>query len=599
MKVRNILSGSLWILLILTSGILNADTFTVNNTNDTGPGSLREAITLANNTAGLDTIVFNIPNTGPHTISLLSQLPWLTDPSGVLIDGFSQPGSTPGTNPPSTAVIMIEVDGFNAGGAHGLWVLSPCNTIRGLSITNFYGDGIRIQGTEGAGTHNNLIYCNFVGLVPAGQDPGGNGRDTLNIWAGINIVVSPDPVPRFAFSNIVEGNLSSCNHAEGVSISSCPPGDVYDNVIRSNYLGTDITGTLDRGNRHTGIYIGEAAHDNVVEENIISGNECEGISMVGYPRDTLETYGNHILNNIIGLDVNHQPLKNNREGINIGEYYGTRYQGGYALDNRIGPGNIIAENGISGISIWEHPNNTWNADGNTITENSIFENSALGIDLCNDGITQNDSADLDSGPNQGLNFPVITNAVHNFGQTTVSGNIVVDTDPTLAVVEVFKAMSDPSEYGEGETYLGSTSPDADGNWSIIVTGINPGEAVTVTTTDMNSNTSEFSANFDVIETEIDAEEVATEKPAAYAMSQNYPNPFNPTTKIRFSLPNPGHVILEIYNIFGQHVETLINEERAAGKYDVQWNAEGITSGIYLCRLEAGHFVEMKKLILQR
>jgi len=95
------------------------------------------------------------------------------------------------------------------------------------------------------------------------------------------------------------------------------------------------------------------------------------------------------------------------------------------------------------------------------------------------------------------------------------------------------------------------------------------------------------------------EEVETAMPSDFKLFQNYPNPFNPTTTIRFLLPKPSHVTLKIYNIFGQNIETIINEEWPAGNYEVVWNAERLTSGIYLCRLEAGKFVEMKKLILQK
>jgi len=88
-------------------------------------------------------------------------------------------------------------------------------------------------------------------------------------------------------------------------------------------------------------------------------------------------------------------------------------------------------------------------------------------------------------------------------------------------------------------------------------------------------------------------------PDHYSLHQNYPNPFNPTTAIRFSIPKSSHVSLKIYNLSGQFVETLIDEEKPSGEYEIQWNAENFMGGIYLCRLKAGGFVEMKKLILQK
>jgi hypothetical protein len=86
-------------------------------------------------------------------------------------------------------------------------------------------------------------------------------------------------------------------------------------------------------------------------------------------------------------------------------------------------------------------------------------------------------------------------------------------------------------------------------------------------------------------------------PNEYVLEQNYPNPFNPTTTIEFSMPQSGVVNLSLYNILGEQVETLISEERTAGKHSVQLNANNLASGIYFYRLQAGSFVETKKMIL--
>ena len=99
-----------------------AGTITVTNTNDNGVGSLRQAILDANANPGKDTIAFNIPSPGPHTIQPFSALPTITDP--VIIDGYTQPGASPNTNGPGlglNTVLMIELDGTSAGaGVNGL-----------------------------------------------------------------------------------------------------------------------------------------------------------------------------------------------------------------------------------------------------------------------------------------------------------------------------------------------------------------------------------------------------------------------------------------------------------------------------------------------
>ncbi len=88
-------------------------------------------------------------------------------------------------------------------------------------------------------------------------------------------------------------------------------------------------------------------------------------------------------------------------------------------------------------------------------------------------------------------------------------------------------------------------------------------------------------------------------PNKFLLSQNYPNPFNPSTTIRFELPKESFVTMKVYNVLGQEVTTLVNEKREAGRYEVEYNASGLTSGVYFYRLQAGKFIETNKLMLLR
>jgi predicted GH43/DUF377 family glycosyl hydrolase len=83
----------------------------------------------------------------------------------------------------------------------------------------------------------------------------------------------------------------------------------------------------------------------------------------------------------------------------------------------------------------------------------------------------------------------------------------------------------------------------------------------------------------------------------YKLSQNYPNPFNPTTKIKYQVPSTSLVSLLVYNLLGEVVATLVNEEKPAGNYNVEFKASRLPSGIYFYRLQAGNFVETKKMLL--
>jgi hypothetical protein len=87
------------------------------------------------------------------------------------------------------------------------------------------------------------------------------------------------------------------------------------------------------------------------------------------------------------------------------------------------------------------------------------------------------------------------------------------------------------------------------------------------------------------------------QPENYNLYQNYPNPFNPSTTIRYSITAPDLVRIKIYDILGREVKTLINEQKQAGTYEVQFDASGLASGIYLYRIESGKFIQTKKMIL--
>jgi len=91
--------------------------------------------------------------------------------------------------------------------------------------------------------------------------------------------------------------------------------------------------------------------------------------------------------------------------------------------------------------------------------------------------------------------------------------------------------------------------------------------------------------------------ISTEIPSLFSLSQNYPNPFNPITKIRFDLPKNVNVKLTIYDMLGREVETIVNEHLSAGSYEINWDGTKYTSGVYYYRLNAGEFVETKKMIL--
>jgi len=93
--------------------------------------------------------------------------------------------------------------------------------------------------------------------------------------------------------------------------------------------------------------------------------------------------------------------------------------------------------------------------------------------------------------------------------------------------------------------------------------------------------------------------VVVELPLEYALEQNYPNPFNPSTTIKYSIPEDGFVKLAIYNMLGEEVASIVSNVQKAGRYEVNFNANGLASGVYVYRIEAANFTASKKLMLMK
>lgn len=305
-----------------------AATFTVTNTTDTGAGSLRNAILLANANAGTDMIAFNIPGAGPHTIQPASALPAITHP--VVIDGYSQPGANRNTNPidqPINAVLQIEIDGSLAGFTHGILLVGASgSTFRGLVINRFEGSGIATF------SNANVIEGNFIGTDVTGTVALGNASGGVSGHGGIILAGSNHRVGGTApeARNLISGNLRN--------------GIVFDhagqNIVQGNFIGTDITGTMALGNVLRGLIIfGPAATGNIIggttieARNVISGNGQEGV----FSRSP----GTVVQGNYIGTD---------RTGsVAVGNNKGVRIEGG--SNNTIGGTTAEARNIISGNTI--------------------------------------------------------------------------------------------------------------------------------------------------------------------------------------------------------------------------------------------------------
>jgi len=390
---------------------------TVTGTGDTiandGLVTLREAITAANTNAasgdagagdaGLDTIEFNIAGAGPHTISPTSLLPTIIEP--IFIDGFSQTGAVANTaniGSPINAVMQIEIDGSGVVGGNGLEITAGGSTVRGLVINRFDDDGIDLR-TEGG----NTIVGNYIGTDVSGEVDLGNGDDGIYVLSiGNNTIGGNTAASR---------NLISGNDGDGVRFD----GDVVGgNMLLGNFIGTDKDGDTDLGNSDDGVNIDSSVSVTVggittAARNLISGNNQSGVRIVG-----ATATGNSVLGNFIGTDLTGTvDLGNSAHGVNIsgapsntigGTVSGSRNvisgnnSAGVQITGNDATGNMVLGNFIGtdltgmadvgnsgdGIFVNEAPNNT--IGGTSVSARNVVSGNGLtGVEIDGNAATGN------------------------------------------------------------------------------------------------------------------------------------------------------------------------------------------------------------------
>ena len=97
----------------------------------------------------------------------------------------------------------------------------------------------------------------------------------------------------------------------------------------------------------------------------------------------------------------------------------------------------------------------------------------------------------------------------------------------------------------------------------------------------------------------DVKPISSRIPDSYKLNQNYPNPFNPSTNIEYSIPSESFVELKVYDVLGKEVSVLVSGQVNAGFYEIEFDATTLPSGIYFYKLQAGDFVETKKMVLMK
>ncbi len=418
-------------------------TYTVTNTMDSGPGSLRQAIMDSNNnkTGAPNLIDFNIPGSGVQTIAPASQLPTITTP--VTIDGYSQPGAHPNTNGPregDNATLLIQLSGTNVPYQTtgptgvlpaGFLITAGNSTIQGLVISNFVGhgsgNGIDLQ------SNGNTVAGNFIGTTPDGSAASSIYNDVGVLLEGSsNVIGGTSPADR----NVISGN--SYGVQQPPLAVNLPTG----NLVEGNLIGLDATGTKSMG-QGTGIDIESGSGMTIGGTatgagNVITGNTMVGINIIlEGPSGLVQSSngGELIEGNLIGTDVTGTALvklfnpSTGSTGNLTGNGAGIRlleesYQpaqnpivstiGGTAA----GAGNVISGNYGDGISL------------GTLVIGTLVQGNLIGVDVTGTGPlgNPNGGVDCESGPNT-IGGTVAgagnTIAFNGIGQISTNGGVVI------------------------------------------------------------------------------------------------------------------------------------------------------------------------------
>ncbi len=497
--------------------------------------TLREAVLAANNTPGPQTIAFAIPQSdwfppagGEAWIVLENQVMVTSDDT--TLDFSTQTAFTGDTNP-NGAEVALQYVGPPAG-IPSLWLYANHCTVRGLgrAIGNNFSNGLWITGN-----HNVVVGCTTTSMRIRGDYGGGDFNQIGGALPGEgNRFTDGCDITSAANDNVIVGNTfnwglrisgdtfyGTCNRnrvANNVLAGYGYYGEegfplgvqlqllhAVDTVVESNRIGT-ADGLTDYPGRSgtVGIEIGRGSTDTLVQDNVIVAIDMEGTNHYFGQRfgTGIEIEGGAlrttIVDNLIGVGIDGTTPLGNVLGVAVQSDPNGSPQTVELGGVLAGESNVIANNRTLGVRV------TGTASGVAIRGNSIRDNGGLGIDLVgfgsiDAGVTPNDPLDADSfGGNHLQNFPVLQRAVRVGPATRVAGRLDSESAQTFVIDFYASPIVDPSGFGEGSTYLGSTNVTTDvrGRASFVASVANPpaGWVVVATATQLAlGETSEFSA----------------------------------------------------------------------------------------------------------
>jgi hypothetical protein len=463
---------------------------TVTNTNDSGAGSLRQALVNAiGHGSGL--ISFDIGSgCGPHVITLGSELPAITVP--LIINGYTQTGS--GMNDLDAgddATFCVILESGSSSVTHGLRVPDTANdgtqlTVNGLAFSGFSDAALLLNGGK-----QHIVVGSRFGGIANGHTLQPNGV-AVQLGTGTSgVTIGGDDV---AQRNVIGSSTNAGVVLFGAGSGAPPtPTGTHGNTVINNLIGvgwsTNADAFTNLGNGTRGIYI--SGYDNTITGNWIGDNVQSGIALVGGGAQ-----GNTINANYIGFPWDAGVYGNGQAGIHLQGDNNDAPTGNTMLDN------VIAENGTQGVwvEIGQH---------NRIRRNGIYANGGLGIDLWSAGVLPNDDDGVQflDFPNIGLNYPVLSAASGGTLSGTFSGTLT--TIPGNYRIDFYQTPGgcDPAGNRQAQGWIASavvTVPAAQSGdqGTATFSVVNPagdlgqlytGAGITATTTDGDGDTSELSA----------------------------------------------------------------------------------------------------------
>jgi len=481
----------------------------------------------------------------------------------------------------------------------------------GNSISGNLDDGLDLFAAD-----SNIVLRNIIGLEPTGTTKKGNGAKGIAIHDahGNSIGDSLD----------ADGNVISGNDEDGIEISGGT-----NNKITHNFIGTDRTKTLvlendDNGVLVTGASQGTPSVGNTISANTIAHNGILGINLGSTDsvavNDTLDAdAGDNGLQNYPNLLVAVSGPQLSISGFLLGipsanfhlEFFsndsadrsdhteGLNYIGAYdIITNSVGVAAfhvlipVVVTSGMSLTATATDGAGSTSEFSNAIRVQPSGVYADIGVSVTSNArsVRRADTlvyhlTILNNGPDsatQVITRDTISNHVTFIADTISQGSAsfsngmltfsigTLATGKSASVTLIVKVDSGSSLVSKAYASAHETDPNLNNNVGVDTTFI-------LTATGVNDRTNSL--------------------PLTFALKQNYPNPFNPSTMIAFDLPSAGHVQLRVFDLLGREVASLLDEQRNAGRYHVEWNASQFSSGVYFYQIQAGSFTATKKLIL--